>query len=793
MTRKRAQLEVNNFTRGLITEASPLTFPEGASIDEQNFELNIDGSRDRRLGMDYEDDAVVQSCGTSLPSSGNMAFQVFNWENAGGIAENQLIAVQIGNYVQFFLNNESNVSDNILTIVVSASFETELEISGITPSDNVSFANIDGQLIMACGLSDVYVFTYNDSLQRVTYETNRLKIRDIFGVEDSYTLGLDTVDLLDDEYAAVQVSSADITEAHLYNLNNQSWGHKVFPADTGRSISPLGTYDGNTDYPSNAQTVWVGVQFNTDTPPQQKFYHLISQNDDLITFPAAKGYFIIDALERGTSREEAYARNISVLNLPTGAGTYDHPTIGTGNLPVDRTEGGAKVVSEFAGRIFYAGFSSELTDGDARSPRMSSYILFSQLVKDPKQLFRCYQSGDPTSQTSADLVDTDGGLIKIEGAYNISRMVNIGESLIVLAENGVWAIRGESGVGFKATSYEVVKISTHGCTSPYSAVEVDNSLVYWGDDAIYQIAKNEIGDLASQNLSNNTIQSFYESIEDSSKRSAVGIFDSYSRRVRWVYDNDLPSSTQSSELVLDVGLGAFYPSKIQGASTLPKIVAPFTTPPFLYDDGTEFVYVGSDQVEASADPVIVLNKIRQNDLREIKYLTITSTGGGLGPVNYTFSHYKDSTFVDWKTYDDTGVDAAAYFITGYTTGGDSMRYKQVPVIVSHFRRTESGFTLDEEDDLVPINQSSCILQSQWEWSNSANSNRWGRDIQLYQYKRHYIPADALDDYDNGFETIVTRRKLRGKGRAISLKFSTEPLKDCRLLGWGMDMSVQGRA
>jgi hypothetical protein len=29
-----------SFTKGLITEASPLTFPENASIDERNFVLN---------------------------------------------------------------------------------------------------------------------------------------------------------------------------------------------------------------------------------------------------------------------------------------------------------------------------------------------------------------------------------------------------------------------------------------------------------------------------------------------------------------------------------------------------------------------------------------------------------------------------------------------------------------------------------------------------------------------------------------------------------------------------------
>ena len=33
-----AKIQVNNFIRGLITEASPINFPENASLDEANYE-----------------------------------------------------------------------------------------------------------------------------------------------------------------------------------------------------------------------------------------------------------------------------------------------------------------------------------------------------------------------------------------------------------------------------------------------------------------------------------------------------------------------------------------------------------------------------------------------------------------------------------------------------------------------------------------------------------------------------------------------------------------------------------
>jgi hypothetical protein len=52
-----------------------------------------------------------------------------------------------------------------------------------------------------------------------------------------------------------------------------------------------------------------------------------------------------------------------------------------------------------------------------------------------------------------------------------------------------------------------------------------------------------------------------------------------------------------------------------------------------------------------------------------------------------------------------------------------------------------------------------------------------------------MPATIADQYDNGYETVVTKSKLRGKGKVMSLLIETEPKKDCKLLGWSMVVST----
>lgn len=83
--------------------------------------------------------------------------------------------------------------------------------------------------------------------------------------------------------------------------------------------------------------------------------------------------------------------------------------------------------------MFFAGFSGDVIDGDSQSPRLTSYVLFSKLVDNISDIGKCYQDGDPTSKDTPDVVATDGGFIRLDGAYGIQKMVSVGSQLIVVA------------------------------------------------------------------------------------------------------------------------------------------------------------------------------------------------------------------------------------------------------------------------------------------------------------------------------------------------------------------------
>lgn len=766
MPRQTSAVEFSNFVAGLITEASPLTFPANASLDEQNFILRRDGSRRRRLGVDYESGFQEIVTGVSLPAVGELAVKTYQWENVGGDARLTFAVVQIGQEIRVF---------DATAPVLSAAQVYTTTFTSVDPSVQFSFASVDGVLVVAKGTPDISLLEYDSGV--ITHTTTRLLIRDLFGVEDI----LGGVNLR--EGSGVTTRPATQSDAHVYNLRNQTWAEprKIITEETVVDLISNFRAGASNKFPSNSDITTFSIYPDSndgDDRLTDRFNRKDVIENPIGSTPAAKGYFIIDALSRGTSRleEEAKLRE-----------RYPQLQFPISDLPKDTTAGGATVLTSYAGRVFYSGFSGQVTDGDTNSPRMSSYILFSQLVEDPSDINTCYQAGDPTSKEEPDLLDTDGGFIRIDGAYGIKGLVAVNNALLIVASNGVWTIQGGSDFGFKATNYLVTKVTDYGCVSPGSIAQVDNGVMYWGEDGIYIVAQNQLGDYVADNLTQKTIQTLYDNIDSIDKVYCQAVYDSYERKIYWTYANRISSPGSVKQLIFDTTLGAFYQNVLSGPK-YPLLVGGVKIPPYRIGEVQDEVTVDGEDVLASGLAVTVSTELEQSALSETAYITITQVSP---TVEFTFAKFSDSGFRDWRTSNGVGYDASAFLLTGWMSGGDFQRFKQVPYILFHFVKTEDGFEDDGTGDWRPTSQSSCLVQSQWEWSNSASSKRWGKQFQAYRLNKHYFPATIADPFDNGFYTVVTKNKLRGKGRVLSLLIETEPDKDCYLLGWSMIMSANG--
>ena len=769
MPRELAAIELNTFNAGLITDASPLTSPDNSSLDEENMVLNSDGSRNRRLGMDFEEDFQEIATSITYSNPSDISHSVFRWENAGGDSGRNVAVVQFGNELKFFDMATRPISGNLLYTHIFSTLGNDISLS---------YASVDGVLVVATGEKAIQTFQIDGNI--VTQSETTLYIRDLFGVhaEDG------GVDL--NSGAGLQKRPTTLSTPHLYNLRNQSFGiPRVLETDVTTKQDPLTSfYSTASAYPSNSDSVTQALYADANLSSGRTLERFFTQ--DLFSNPlgaskTAVGYFIIDALERGASRVAQEAANRTTYPLITHA-------ITPSQLPEDKTPGGASVVAEFSGRAWYAGFSGELVDGDSRSPRMSSYILFSQLVSNISDIGLCYQEGDPTTKDTPELVDTDGGYIRIDGAYGINRIENMSGSLIIMAENGIWRITGTSDSGFTATAYTVEKVSDRGCPNPKSSIVVDNTMFYWAEDGIYHLRLGELGGWEAVNISINKIQNLFEAIPEKDKIKVTGSYDRLQRKVRWLYKIDLDEDTDTMELVLDVLLTGFYSNRLTGvADSIPRVVDIFQSTTYQVALTDEQVTVGGADVTVNGFDVTTTATSRADVERgELSYLVVTSLDGN---INYTFCNYTDQDFIDWKSHDGVGVDAYAYMITTYLSGTDFQRGKQVPYVHTHMRKTETGISEDGAGNLIIENPSSCLMQVQWDWSSNNGSGRWSRPYQVYRHRRPYIPSSLPDDYDTGYSTVTTRSRIRGFGKVLAVKIYSEPQKDLHIYGWSVLFNV----
>lgn len=628
----KTQIEATNWVRGLITEASPLNFPEGASVDEENFILDRDGSRRRRYGMEYEEYYTTMELGSSISS---VAIQNFLWKNVNEEPENSFWVHQFGN--QLYM---SSVDNTTLGYVGTLQFGAPISLTATT---NVlfSFANLQGNLVVATGDQTLRIISASQDAsgtwtRSVTF--TRLKVRDFWGIDDT---------LATDERFTGTFSST-VGARHAYNLYNQGWPPEFFCSsdpenpvtmNNGAVEDPVArTYTSIGAYPSNADVMVSAMTFLTNG--RKAYYPHALNNVASGNTPAANGHYIIDLFDRSQGRKDAYDADVAA----GWSARFNYKSY----VPTDQSTGGIKAIAAYAGRIFYCISPGEV-GGDSRSPHLGTFVLFSQLTDSSADLAKCYQEADPTAEDISDLIDTDGGYIQLPDAVNIKALVPFRASLLVFADNGVWEIAGGER-GFTATEYQSRFLSNNGAISGSSIVVTPDSVVYWSRNGIYMLGVGE-GGISIQSISERTIQTLYNGIPYSSKKYAVGYYDDVEYRLRWLYQEDFESATPhryTHELILDLSMPAwsrfhFKDIDLSVSGVVSPRVSGYIELPIETRDnaGTNFKYS---------------TIVQQNDM---DYYVIPS---------YCWRR----NFADWFERDSSatstasrGADALAYLVTGY--------------------------------------------------------------------------------------------------------------------------------
>lgn len=719
MARSAAVVIENNFIKGLVTEATGLNFPENACTETYDCVFDERGKVTRRLGIDYEDDYVLNSLSSSITDK---VLDDFVWTDVAGRGDLTFVVIQFGDKLYFFQTNETEgLSDNLLFSVALTTFT----VSGAPSpeSKECSFASGNGALFVTHPYLYPFYVTYDADAQTHTETQLDFEIRDLAGVEDN----------LD-----VDNRPSTLSALHKYNLYNQGWYAKADcdndgsgdVSDNKTPSSPntnvLSFWDTErADYPSNSDIWWtMRNAYELFLPKWLADRSAFKGNSK-----APNGHYILNPFYQ----DRTAASGIAGLTVVTSG--YQRPS----------------VCAFHANRLF---------TGGTQAADYSNKIYFSQIVEDEKQYGKCYQSNDLTSEDINDLLPTDGGVIAILGAGTIYNLVSVLNFLLVFASNGIWSISGSQGAAFAANDYSIDKIADISTQSSQSFVMVNGFPVWWNSDGIFTVVFDQVaGTMQVKSLTDKTIRTFYDSIPLSSKIHAKGSYNTRTKVIQWTYRST--NGTTLAEyhqhdrvLIYNTLTEAFYPWKINqvSSSTGPFISGAFCTKGLgtirqgetvTDSTGVTVTDSGSNVVTISATSTSYLSSA-------FRYITVVKDSG---TYKLTFSQEKDDDYVDWATVSD--IDYTSYLLSGFKVHGQgSMKFQSNYLTIF----------MDQEED------ASCSLQAWWDYTNTVNSGRVSTHQQVYHD-------------DSEFSVSQRRIKIRGQGRALQYKLYSSAGSPFTILGW----------
>ena len=838
MARQQGTDIENKFIRGYVTDTTALNFPKDACTDALNVVFDSTGRITRRYGFDTETSYTTDSVSLSAGD----AYASFVWEAVSGDGNISFLVIQQGEVISFYdISSSAEVSGNKLSAEINLTTSFLVSESNEDPAEYLcQFASGNGDLFIVNGACYPFYVSYDADTEQFTSTQITLKYRDFEGLDD----GLD-----DDERVSSSVAGMETTyQEHYYNLINQGWGSTdalaqwdtdrsdmpsnrdyiglyraddfdafansaVTANDPGSRLAPKGHFILNvgeddrqtalddegftfylpggsttalvnpdegtifTDFANNSHLAFDRVLVTVIPTTECAFTGLVNNAyigkdygagnektvNKVILYPAVNG--IVPPPE-GFLHNDNFNLTITIYgNNSTPASGTDGTSLGSVTLTTDQTDlltiesndtttayryiwayfvpasSDTIYVAEmqiYSGLLsfesatctsFYAG---RVFYGGIANDKISNNIYFSQIIENEEQYGRCYQKNDPTSEDLPDLLPDDGGFIKIPEMGTLKRLYAYQNALFCFASNGVWLIQGTSGALFQATSYQVKKISSIGMDSPYSLVSIKGLPAWWGEDGIYTVQFDANYDSFSLvSLTDDIIEIYYNTVPLNNRKYIKSDYDNVNQIAYWLLSENSDLGTDAYRydtiLCMDAKSRAFY------------------------------------KWEISDGPIVrTINFIKAADrTTDSKLKFMIHQNYDASTADQTFAEVLNENYLDWED-EGSEVDYSSYFITGYKLDGDTQKF---------FQSNYVFVFLEQESN------ASCYVQGLYDFTNATSSGKWSTQQQIYN--------SSLSTRDINFR----RLKIRGKGRALQLRFESESQKPFTIIGWSIFETV----
>lgn len=798
-----------NFSRGLITEATAMNYPENSVIETDNCVYLKNGTVLRRNGIDFEtankhtfEDLGVLSASVS-PDYDNVAIGEYEWVTLGEDGNKVFLITQIGDKLRFFEIDDTNTASSNLE-----SFSVNLSDYRTTPVLITDIASVTGNVVV----NDALIAGLSGTLTVAV--TGKPTVTITFGVAD-----MDTRQEFEDALDALAIASDIIATID----GNNFLAFSALENDITTSITIGGTINVATAF---------GIAETTYSPDTEDAYEAVARRK--CAFSSGLGYlFVVHPFcEPFYVEFNSDTNDITVTQIDIQSRDFERLDDG---YDVDYRATGS-INNEHFYNVFNQGWyasgikAKETTAGADDGPNVAVYFHWiterSEFPSNSDIWWLWKNSSDrfdPDVETSAKLSTPAPNGHYLYSAFQTNRRNATGYVIdIEEKSSGPWR---PSSTSFFSSRVWYAGVNVEGFTSNiyfskliedekdfgkcYQAadptseeladlqeidggvivipdiirvtglVSLGKSLLVFATNGVWAISGTQGGfkanDYIVQKISSSPVDAPASIVvaEDSPfwwSRSGIYTIlvdpNSGELTIENISDTTikrLVSSVPASNIEYIKGVYNGTDKTIQWLYRMEPIVEEIDKYQFrnilVHDTLSKSFYTHSIGANAAYISGAIHSTKSSYDALvddEGASTTIYIVTGDFGTADarsISIAKFSNTDFEDWGT-----TDAESYFITGYRVRAELLRKFQANYLVVIAKVDTETF-----DDF------GCILQGVWDYNNSS-LGRLTREQQIYLWSYNL-------DY--------SRRKLkvRGNGYSLQFKFKSQPGKKFILTGW----------
>lgn len=92
-------------------------------------------------------------------------------------------------------------------------------------------------------------------------------------------------------------------------------------------------------------------------------------------------------------------------------------------------------------------------------------------------------------------------------------------------------------------------------------------------------------------------------------------------------------------------------------------------------------------------------------------------------------------------------------------------------------------------DIDDTTEHGCLITGKWEWTSKNTAGRWSNPQQGIKMPRVWGADQENKPRDTGHDIWMSKLKIRGQGKSLSIRFESEDGKDFQLLGWSIPFTA----